>query len=214
MYGFSRVFASECGHSAGRPDPVAAPPEPQEAGGGSSATGLGDTGCVDPLAPLRMVGGRLAPPAEGLAQAIAERVVGQVVGALDLNALLAQIDVNAVLDQVDIERLLGRVDVNGLLDRVDVDRLLDRVDVDHLMERVDMNAIIQRIDVEALVEQTDFGEVIARSSSGVVSDMGDAVRSRAVGVDESIARLVARLRRRPYTGPPGPPAGLWAGAAS
>jgi hypothetical protein len=33
-------------------------------------------------------------------------------------------------------------------------------------------------------------------------------------MDEAIARAVARLRRRPYTGPPGPPAGLQATAAS
>ena len=44
---------------------------------------------MDPLAPLRTVGGRLAPPTEALAQAIAERVIGLVVGALDMNALLA-----------------------------------------------------------------------------------------------------------------------------
>ena len=77
-----------------------------------------------------------------------------------------------------------------------------------------MNAIAQRIDVEALVEQTDLGAVIASSTSGIASDMLDAVRSRTVGVDEAIARWVARLRRRPYTGPPGPPAGLPAAAGS
>ena len=44
---------------------------------------------MDPLAPLRTVGGRLAPSKETLAQAIAERVIGLVVGALDMNALLA-----------------------------------------------------------------------------------------------------------------------------
>ena len=76
------------------------------------------------------------------------------------------------------------------------------------------HAIAQRIDVEALVEQTDLGAVIARSSSGIAGDLLDAVRSRTVGADEVIARWVARLRRRPYTGPPGPPAGLRAMARS
>jgi hypothetical protein len=33
-------------------------------------------------------------------------------------------------------------------------------------------------------------------------------------MDEAIARLVARLRGRTYTGPPGPPAGLRVTAAS
>jgi len=40
------------------------------------------------------------------------------------------------------------------------------------------------------------------------------VRSQTVGLDEFIARWIARLRRRPYTGPPGPPAGLPAKAGS
>jgi len=30
-------------------------------------------------------------------------------------------------------------------------------------------------------------------------------RSQAAGPDEFIARWIGRLRRRPYTGPPGPP---------
>ena len=107
--------------------------------------------------------------------------------ALDLNALLDQVDLNAVLDQVDI------------------DRLLDRIDLDRLLARMDLNEIVKRIDVAALVEQTDLGAVIAASSSGVAGDVLDVVRSQAVGLDEFIARWIGRLRRRPYTGPPGPP---------
>ena len=83
-----------------------------------------------------------------------------------------------------------------------------------MVERVDVNGIVEHLDLEAIVEQTDLGAVIAKSSSGIASGVTDALRSRTVGVDESIARAVARLRRRPYTGPPGPPAGLRATAAS
>jgi hypothetical protein len=79
---------------------------------------------------------------------------------------------------------------------------------------MDLNAIIQRIDFDALVEQTDLGSVIAASSSGVAGDALDVVRSQTVGLDEFIARLIGRLRRRPYTGPPGPPDGLLAKAGS
>ena len=79
---------------------------------------------------------------------------------------------------------------------------------------MDLNAVLQRIDVDALVEKTDLGPVIAACSSGAASDALDVVRSQAVGLDEFIARWVGRLRRRPYTGPPGPPAGLQAGAAA
>jgi hypothetical protein len=104
--------------------------------------------------------------------------------------------------------------VNQILQQVDLNEVIAKVDLDAVLERIDMNAIARRIDVDALVEQTDLGAVIARSSSGIASDMFDAVRSRTVGIDEAIARWVARLRRRPYTGPPGPPAGLRATARS
>ena len=131
--------------------------------------------------------GRLGPSVEALAQAVAERAVELVVSALDVNALLDEIDLNAVLDQVDINRVL------------------DRIDLDRLLERIDLNDIVKGIDVEALVKQTDLGAVIAAASSGVAGDVLDVVRSQTVGLDEFIARWIGRLRRRPYTGPPGPP---------
>jgi hypothetical protein len=133
------------------------------------------------------VGDRLVTRTETLAQAVAERAVELGVSALDVNALLDQVDLNAVLDQVDINRVL------------------DRIDLDHLLARMDLNDLVQRIDVDALVEQTDLGAIIAASSSGAASDALDAVRSQTVGLDEFIARWIGRLRRRPYTGPPGPP---------
>jgi hypothetical protein len=97
---------------------------------------------------------------------------------------------------------------------VDVNEVMSKVDVNAIVGRVDINGIVEQVDLEAIVEETDLGAVIAKSSSGIASGAVDAVRSRTVGMDESIARVVARLRRRPYTGPPGPPAGLRATAAS
>ncbi len=169
---------------------------------------------MDPSARSRPVNGRLGPRVEALAQAVAERAVELVVSALDVNALLDRVDLNGVLDQVEIERVLDRVDLNAVLDQVDIERVLDRIDLDRLLGQVDMNTIVERIDIDALVEQTDLGAIIARSSSGVASDALDVVRSQTVGLDEFIARWIGRLRRRPYTGPPGPPDGLRAGAAS
>ena len=133
----------------------------------------------------RLAEGRLVPRSEAWAQAAIERAVELVVSSLDVNALLDEIDLNAVLDQIDLDRLL---------------------------ERMDLNNIVKRIDVEALVKQTDLGAVIAASSSGVAGDVLDAVRSQTVGLDEFIARWIGRLRRRPYTGPPGPPDQLRPGA--
>ena len=131
--------------------------------------------------------GRLVSRSEALTQAVAERAVQLVVSALDVDALLDEVDLNAVLDRIDLNQLL---------------------------ERVDMNAIVARLDLDALVEKTDHGAIIARSSSGVASDALDAVRSHVVELDEFIARLIGRLRRRPYTGPPGPPGRLQAKAGS
>jgi hypothetical protein len=107
---------------------------------------------------------------------------------------------------------MSAVDVNELLDQVDLNAVLDQVDLNRLLERIDLNDLVQRIDLDALIQQTDLGAVIAASSSGAAADVLDAVRSQAVGLDEFIARWVGRLRRRPYTGPPGPPGRLRPGA--
>jgi hypothetical protein len=106
---------------------------------------------------------------------------------------------------MNVNALLGLVDLNAVLDQVDINRVLDRIDLNRLLEQIDMNDLVQGIDVEALVKQTDFGAVIAAASSGVAGDVLDVVRSQTVGLDEFIARWMGRLRRRPYTGPPGPP---------
>ena len=130
---------------------------------------------------------RPVPRSEVWAKAAAERAVGLVVSALDVNALLDQVDLNAVLDRIDLDRLL---------------------------ERIDLDDLVKHIDVEALVKQTDLGAVIAASSSGIAGEVLDVVRSQTVGLDEVIARWIGRLRRRPYTGPPGPPERLRPGAGS
>jgi len=155
-----------------------------------------DTDLVDPFERRLSIDGRLVTRREGLAQAVTERAVELVVSAVDMNALLDRVDLNAVLDQLDI------------------DRLLDRIDLDRLLGRIDLNDIVKRLDVAALVEQTDLGAVIAASSSGIAGDALDVVRSQTVGLDEFIARWIGRLRRRPYSGPPGPPDGLRAKAGS
>jgi hypothetical protein len=142
---------------------------------------------VDPFERRLSIDGRLVTRREALAQAAIERAVELVMSAVDVNALLDEVDLNAVLDQVDLDRLL---------------------------ERMDLNDIVKRIDVDALIQQTDLGAVIAASSSGVAGDVLDVVRSQAVGLDEFIARWIGRLRRRPYTGPPGPPDRPRPGAAS
>ncbi len=125
---------------------------------------------------------------EQLAQAIAERVV------------------NLVLEAIDIDALLDRIDVDAIVSRVDVDKLIDRVDVEKIVERVDVEKIIERVDIDALMEKTELGSIIARSTTGVASEVLDLVRSQGVGLDDFFARWTNRLlRRAPDTLPLGPP---------
>jgi uncharacterized RDD family membrane protein YckC len=151
------------------------------------------------------MGKRITDPVEQLAEKTAERVIDLVVRSLDVNAVVQRVDLNAVLDQVDVNKLVDRVDMDKILDQVDLNRvlakvdlddLLARVDVDAIVDRVDINGIAQNLDIDAIAMHTDIGAMIARSSGGVAADARDAARSQAVGLDEWIARWVARLLRR------------------
>ena len=163
---------------------------------------------MDAVGRLRSAGKRVTDPMEARAQQVAEEAVEQVVGlvmtALDVNALVARVDLNALLGRIDMNALLERVDMNALLSRVNLDEVLQHVDLDAALGRVDVNQIIGRIDMDALVEETDLGAVIARSSDGIASEALDAARSQAVGLDQFIDRWARRLLRRRHPGPPGP----------
>ena len=126
---------------------------------------------------------------EHVAQAVAERVVSMV------------------MDAIDIDALLDRIDVDAVVNRVDVDRLIDRVDVEKIIDRVDVKKIVERVDIDAVMEQTELGSIIARSTTGVASEVLDVIRAQAVGLDDFVARWVNRiLRRRGEDLPLGPPA--------
>jgi hypothetical protein len=109
-----------------------------------------------------------------------------------------------VLDRVDLNQVLDRVDLNQVIDRVDLNQVLDRVDVNRLMARVDINELAGRVDIEALVKNTDLGALLASSSGTLATEAVDLGRSHAVGMDETLARWVSRVRRN-HTGRAGPP---------
>jgi hypothetical protein len=136
---------------------------------------------------------------EQLAQALAERIVPLIIDA---------IDINAILDKVDIDKLIDRVDVDKVIGKVDIEKVVERVDVAKLIERVDVNAIVNEIDIDALVEQTELGSIIARSTTGILTEILDVIRSQGVGLDDFILRWGNRLigrGRRSADGPDGPP---------
>ncbi len=170
---------------------------------------------------------------EQLVESIAERVVGLVIEAIDIDALVSKVDMDALLAKVDVDAIVSKVDVDALIDRVDVDKIVDRVDVDkivgrvdveqiiervdvqRIIDRVDVEKVIQQVDIDSLVEQTELGTIIARSTSGVASEALDLVRAQGVGLDDFVARWVNRILRRNTegwsVGPPGlvaPPAAV------
>ena len=138
----------------------------------------------------------MTDPAETLAQQVTERVVDLLISAVDINEIVSLVDLNAVLSRVDLNALLARADINALLTQVDVNALLDQVDV---------NDLVRRVDVEGLVQNTDLGAVIATSTGGVATEVLDAARSQAVGLDQFVDRWVRRLLRQ-EPGPNVPPA--------
>ena len=136
---------------------------------------------------------------EHLAQSLAERIVPLIVEA---------IDVNSIIDQVDVDRIVSRVDIDAIVSRVDIDKIIERVDIQQVIERVDINAIIDTIDIDALVEQTELGSIIARSTTGVITEILDVIRSQGVGLDDFILRWGNRLigrGRKIKDWPDGPP---------
>ena len=136
---------------------------------------------------------------EQLAQALAERIVPLVIDA---------IDIDAVLDRVDVNKIIERVDVDKVISRVDIEKVVERVDIEKVVERVDINKIVSEIDIDSLVEQTELGSIIARSTTGILTEILDVIRSQGVGLDDFILRWGNRLvgrRKRIADWPEGPP---------
>jgi hypothetical protein len=121
---------------------------------------------------------------EQLAQTLAEHIVPLIVDA---------IDIDSILDKVDVEKIIERVDVDKIVDRVDLQKIIERVDVQQIIERVDINAIVNQIDIDSLVEQTELGSIIARSTTGILTEVLDVVRSQGVGLDDFMLRWGNRL---------------------
>ena len=87
-----------------------------------------------------------------------------------------------------------------IVDAINIDAILDKVDVEKIIERVDVDKI--------LVEQTELGSIIARSTTGILTEVLDVVRAQGVGLDDFIFRWGNRLigrRKKVGNWPSGPP---------
>lgn len=131
--------------------------------------------------------------------AIGHHVASPIVESMDVNTILNEVDWNEVLQQVDIDALFDKIDVNKVLDRIDINRHLDRVDMDRHLSTVDYDALIRRSNLE---------EIIARSTSGVLSGFTNLFRTRMAWIDQwgqRIGRCSCR-REKDYLPPrPGRP---------
>ncbi|MGI9579297.1 MAG: hypothetical protein ACR2OH_13945 [Microthrixaceae bacterium] len=175
-------------------------------------------------APLTREGHEFRDRAAPAAQDVLSTVTPEVVGAIDLNAILAAIDINALLDDVDIgaildkvdvgeivsrvdvDEIVARVDIDAIVERVDISALLERVDIEEILDRIDLNELVSRIDVDKLIQETELGSIIASSTTGVASEALDAVRRQGVSLDNVVARVANRVVRRDIDElPPGPP---------
>jgi len=95
------------------------------------------------------------------AQDLVRRVTPDIVGAIDVDAILAAVDVQGLIDRVDIAGLIGRVDVAAIVDRVDIDPLLEGIDLDALLARIDLDLLLKRLDLNAVLAGVDLNALLA-----------------------------------------------------
>jgi hypothetical protein len=146
-----------------------------------------------------------------IAAVIARTDLDVIVQTIDLDAVVNRIDVEAIVDLVDLDRVASRIDLDAIVGRVDIDRVASRIDLDAILARVDPDAIVARVDVEAVLDRLDLAAIasqvieaidlagILRQSTGAVSSQAArAVRTEGMNADDSVARFIDRLLRRPH----------------
>ena len=142
---------------------------------------------------------------------IARADVDAIVRTVDLDAAVGQVDLDAIVRRVDIEAIVRTLDLDAIVDRVDLDRIASHLDLDAIMQRVEPDAIVARVDVEAVLDRLDLAAIarqvidaidlpgILRQSTGAVSSQAArVVRTEGMNADESVARFIDRVLRRPH----------------
>jgi len=151
--------------------------------------------------------------------AIVRRVdIDAVVERVDVGAVVRSIDLDDVVARVDLDRVASRIDIDAIIDRVDVDRIAAGIDLDAIVARIDPDAIVARVDVEAVLARLDLAGIarqvleaidlpgLLRESSGAVSSQAAlVVRTEGMRADDSVARFVDRVLRRPHAQGAGTP---------
>ena len=102
--------------------------------------------------------------------------------------------VEPIIDVVDVDGVVRRVDLNGALDKIDWNAQLDRIDLNAQLERVDINRLMQRLDINDLVIRSDVGKVLAQSTTGILTQVLDALRTQVVLLDLLVYRFSSGCR--------------------
>ena len=139
--------------------------------------------------------------------------VDAVIGRADLDAAVSKVDIDAVISRVDLDGIASRLDLDAIIARADLDGAVSRVDLGAIVRRVDPDEVVARVDIEAalarmdlagiarqVVEEIDLAGIIRESAGVVSSQAARAVRTEGMNADDSVARFVDRVLRRPHPG--------------
>jgi hypothetical protein len=157
-----------------------------------------------------------------LLQAMAPSVLGLVLDAIDLTAVVvervdldavaARLNFDVIVDRVPISRVIERLDLDAVADRLDLDRAVKRLNLDAVIAMADIDSVVSRVDVEAILarldlvgivrgvlDQLDLPEIIRQSSGSIASSGVRGVRVLSFEADQKVSRTVDRLlpHRRP-----------------
>jgi hypothetical protein len=132
---------------------------------------------------------------------------------VDLDGIASRLDVDAVIARADLDRVVSRIDVDAIIAEADLDRVVSRIDIDSILRRVNPDDIVARVDMEAVLDRLDLTAIarqvianidlapIMREASGAASSqVARSVRTEGMHADESVARFVDRVLRRPHHG--------------
>jgi hypothetical protein len=103
---------------------------------------------------------------------------------------------------------VGQVDLDAIVRRVDIEAVIARVDPDAVVARVDVEAVLARLDLAGITRQVleaiDLPGLLKESTGAVSSQAARVVRTEGMHADDSVARFVDRVLRRPHPPYPSP----------
>jgi hypothetical protein len=90
---------------------------------------------------------------------------------------------------------VARVDLGAIVQRVDPDEIVARVDIEAALDRLDLAGIARQV-----IEAIDLAGILRESAGAVSSQAARVVRTEGMNADDSVARFVDRVLRRPHPG--------------